>query len=351
MKKIFKIIIILVVVALLVALAIRTIKHKKMQEAQTPTAKNYAIVVDTIKPKVQEVTLTLPALAEVINDQDVAIMTKVSARVKKILPSGTKVAKGDILVKLDTTDIDALISSVSQDIKASEIALNNLLQTHKRTKELYAVKGASIEQLQQERSKIAALRAKLQSLRQKRKALKNNLTYATIKAPSSGVVSKTFASQGSIAMPGKPLLKLSAKSGQSLIVRLPANLKAKALRYEGKEVPLVALDTAFGGLKEYKAYINEQTLAVGERIGVDLVLYHDRGIVLPFDTILDRDGKSYIVEIQNNHAKPLQIHPTISASEGILVDDKELTDKHIAVAKPDLLLRLLGGASIVIKEK
>ncbi len=351
MKKIFKIIIAIVVIALLVALAIRTVKHKKMQESKTPIAKSYAIVVDTIEPKEKKVLLTLPALAEVINDSDVAIMTKVSARVRKILPSGSKVVKGDILVKLDTTDIDASISSISQDIKASEIELKNLLQTHKRTKELYAIKGASIEQLQQERSKIAATRAKLQSLLQKSKSLHNNLTYATIKAPSNGVVSKTFVSKGSIAMPGKPLLKLSAKSGQSLIVRLPANLKAKAVRYDGEEAPLLALDTALGGLKEYKAYINKQGLIVGERVGVDLVLFHDRGLLLPFDTILDRDGKSYIVEIKNNKAIPHEIHPVISAQEGILVDQKDLINKHIAVAKPDLLLKLLGGSSIVIKEK
>lgn len=350
MKKALKILIILLIVAAIVALAIRAIKHKKAAEAQIPPAKQYALVVKTMHPSDTNVTLTLPALAESTNEEDVTLAAKIAGRVLKIVKSGDRVRKGDLLVRLDTTQVDSQIRGVNDQIAAARIALRNLLQTHKRTQALYAVKGASIEQLQQEESKIAQLRAQIQGLVAKREALRNTLTYATITAPVGGVVSHTFASTGSVAMPGKPLVSVSAKRGFSLIVRLPRDIQAQAIRYRGKTYPLVALESSAHGLRAYKAYVDSDDLSSGDRVGVSVILFHGRGILLPFTAILDREGKSFVVAIEKGKATPLPIHPLLSGEEGILVSDRTLVGKRIALGQPDMLLRLLSGVTVKSEE-
>lgn len=350
MKKLIKIIITLLIVAAIVILAVKTLKKRRATEAQLPPAKTYTLIVPTFTPQKKPVTLTLPYIAESINDQDVMLTSKIPARVEMLKTSGTKVKKGDIVARLDTTDLEATIQNLDQQIRAQRIALDTLLQTHKRTQELYKVKGASIEQLQNEKAKIASLKAAIQNLRVKRKAAQHNLSYAEITAPTNGIISKTFASEGSVAMPGKPLLQISAREGTSLIVRLPDTIRPQAIRYKESILPLVALDTAFHGLKEYKAYVDDTTLNSGERVEIDVVLFQGEGIMLPFDTILDREGKSYLFEIAQNKAVPKAITIAQTGQEGVLTEDESITGKKIATGAPDILLKLLSGAPVKSEE-
>jgi biotin carboxyl carrier protein len=350
MKKIIKTIITLIIIAAIVIVAVKTLKKRRAAEAQLPAAKAYTLVVPTFTPAKKSVTLTLPYIAESLNDQDVILTTKISARVEMIKTSGTKVKKGDIVARLDTTDLKATIDNLKEQIGAQRIALNTLLQTHRRTQELYNVKGASVEQLQNENAKIASLKAAIQNLQVKLNAAKHNLSYAEISAPTNGVISKSFASSGSVAMPGKPLLQISAEKGTSLIVRLPDTIRPQAVRYKGTYLPLVALDTTFHGLREYKAYINDQSLNSHERVEIDVVLFQGEGILLPFETVLDREGKSYLFEIAQNRATPKAIAVSQIGQEGILTEDETIVGKKIAAGAPDILLKLLSGAPVKSEE-
>jgi len=145
------------VIGAIIASAIVAIKEKKKALAEIPIMKSYAMVVGTMDVKPTHTLLTLPYLATIKSDKSVVLSSRIAARVSMIKKSGDRVNQGDLLVQLDTEEMVA-------NINAGEIALNNLLKTHKRTKSLYRVKGASLEQLQKEESNIAMLQAKLQTL-------------------------------------------------------------------------------------------------------------------------------------------------------------------------------------------
>jgi RND family efflux transporter MFP subunit len=335
MKKLLKIVMILVAIALLVLLGMKAVKNKKAREASAPAAKIYPVVVQAMTPEVSNVTLTLPYLAESINEMDVTISSRIASRVESIKKSGERVVAGDVVARLDTTDLTAKIG-------AEKISLANLMRSHKRTQALYKVKGASIEQLQKEQTAIASLRASL-------KGLKNQLSYATLTAPISGVIAKSLAAEGDIAMPGKPLVHISAKKGFSLLIRTPEEISPKAVIYNNKEYKLDALNSTFNGLKEYKAYVNTEGLTSGDRVEVDVIVFEGNGIKLPFDAVLNREGKSYVLLAEGNRAIPREVHIIQSAQAGLVVSDK-LEGKKIIVAKPDILLRLVSGYALKIKE-
>jgi len=333
--KFIKLIVILLVIAAIVIGGMKLIKAKRAKEAQTPVAKVYSLVVKTMHPSASQVQLSLPYLAQVENEKNVALSARMAARVLQIKKSGQKVHKGEVLAKLDTAELHA-------NMKALKISLENLLKTHKRTQALYRVKGASIEQLQKEESGIASLKAKME-------ALKNQLSYATLISPLSGVIAKSFVSEGSIAMPGKPLLSISADTGFSLLVRLPDGTDAKGIVFEGKKYAIGALGSTFHGLHEYKAVIDEGNLSTGETVDVDVVLFDNNAVKLPFDAILDRDGKHYIFIAQEHKAVAKEVHIVQKGQEGVVVKE-DLEGENIIVAKPDILLKLLSGIAIKVKE-
>ena len=350
MKKIVKIIIAIVVVALLIVAAVKTVKAKKAAEAKIPVAKTYPIVAKSYTPKLAHVRLTLPYLAVVGNDADIVVSSRIAGRVEWIKKSGSRVKKGEEIARLDTTDIEGNIQSTRAEIEAARISLSNLLRTHKRTKELLAVGGASIEQSQKESTMIAAARAKIDALREKLKALQNNLSYAQIKAVTDGVVSKTFASEGAMAMPGKPLLQIAAQGKTNyLLMRIPGSVPVKGVLFHGKRYDVQPLGSTFNGLPEYKVYVDDTALTSGDRVEASVVVFDGEGIRLPFDAVLNRDDADYVLKVAGDHAEPFKVHIVQSGEEGLVVQEN-IADQKLVLAKPDILLRLTSGYALRIKE-
>lgn len=349
MNKYIKITVGIVITAGLVAGGVKALKNAKAKDAAQPIAKIYPIVASTFSPKLKKVRLTLPYLAEVANDKDVKLAPRIAARIVSIVPSGKSVKKGDVLAQLDTTNIKSTLESLKHQIEAAIIGLKNLTQTHERTVELLKIKGASIEQSQKESTLIAQAESKLSALKQKEIALKNNLSYARIVAPVDGVISKTYANQGALSAPSHPLVAISSKNGFYLMLRVPTDLSVQGVLLDAIEYKAMPLGSTFHGLAEYKVYTDDTQLISGDRIQVDVITYNQKGIALPFDTLLNRNGKSFVLVVKENYAEAKEVHIIQNAEQGVVVSDN-IEGEKIVVAKPDILLKLLSGYMLSIKE-
>ncbi|WP_458700448.1 efflux RND transporter periplasmic adaptor subunit [Sulfurospirillum sp. 1307] len=357
MKKFITYILVLLVLGGMVIGGMKIIQSKKAADAKNKPAKEYEIVVKTFTPKISQTMLTLPFLATTKSNDDVKISSKIPARIEYIVKSGKNVKKGDVIVKLDDKDfqikLEALnlnMKSLKSQLNSKNIALQNLLKIHKRTEELLKVRGASKEQFDKETTNIEALKAgiktleyKIKELNANKNSIKNMLSYTKVLAPVSGVVTN-MANVGDVAMPGHPLVSISADSNSYLLVRLPSDVKAKELIYNGKKVKLSPLNTTFNGLLEYLANIDE-SLAANQRVEVDVVVYDDMGYKLPIDTVLNRDGKSYVLTINGNKASAKLVNIVSAGEQGVVVTGVDSNDK-LVVAKPDILLKLLSGISV-----
>jgi len=349
MNKYIKISIALVVAAGLGVAGVKKIKEARAHDANLPQPKIYPIVAKVMQPKVAPVTLTLPYLAEVANDKDVKLASRIAARIQKIKTSGSRVKKGDVIVQLDTTTIRSSLQSIQEQIEATKIALANLEATHKRTLELLKVQGASIEESQKETTMIANTQARFNGLKQKEIELQNNLSYAKIVSPVNGVISKTFVSRGSISAPGRPLVAISSKNGFYLMVRVPTDLPIRGVRFENKFYSATPLNTTFHGLAEYKVYTGNAHLVSGDRVQVDVVVFNQKATLLPFDALLNKNGKSFVLVVNGKHADAQEVNIIQSAQQGVVIS-QNLKGKKIVVAKPDILLKLTSGYALKVEE-
>lgn len=349
MNKYVKIGLSIAVIAALGVAGVKKVKEARAADAKIPKAKVYPIVVKSMTPKVVDAKLSLPYLAEVQNDKDVMLSSRIAARIIDIKKSGTSVKKGEVIARLDTTTIKSNLKNIENQISAANVALENLKATHKRTTELLKVQGASIEQSQKEATMIATTEAKIAGLKQKEIELKNNLSYALITSPVDGVIAKTMGSQGAMSMPGKPIAQISAKNGFYLRVRVPTDINIKGVHFNGKDYPAIALGSTFHGLAEYKVYTQDSKLTSGDRVEVDVITYKGKGLLLPLDALLNRNGKSYVLVINGKKAEAKEVHIVQSAEQGVIVSDSFNGEK-IVIAKPDILLKLASGYALETQE-
>ncbi len=356
MKKIIWIIIAI----LLIGGGVVVLKKKKQAMALIPPMKVYHQIVSVATPKTENITLTLPALAQVQSDLDVELSSKLSARITSMVKSGDVVKKGQIVVTLDHDELLAKkeaiklqMLSLEADITAREIGLDNMISTHKRTKELLDVRGASIEQYDSERGKIASMKAGLQGLtgqkgilEQNNKELSNLLSYAVIVSPIDGMVSATSANVGVIAMPGKPLLSIQAKDGKYLLIRSADDIVPQQVIFEKQSYPLVVLNHTYRGLDEYRADVKTGSNS-GERLPVRLVIYQGGGTMIPPSALLQKEGQRFCFVPDGERARPVMVKVVASGTEGVVVEG--VTAEKVITAKPDILLKLLAGVPVKIQ--
>jgi len=337
-------------ILLIVALGIFAIKHAQNRNESAPVAKTYSMTVSTFTPKLEEVKLTLPYLAIVQNDQDVIVSSKIAARIQYLTASSTTVSKGQVIVSLDNTSIESGIQSLESQISATKTALKNFQSTHKRTLELLAVKGASIEQSEMEESRIAETEGKLETLNQSLSDVKNNSSYASLVSPVLGIVSKTMLNAGDMAMPGQPIAIISSSTGSYLKLSVPADLVISGVTINNKYYKTVSLNSTFNSLAEYKVLDTNLGLMTGERVEVNVEVFNGKAVKLPFDAILNRSGKNYVFIKESEKAIPTEIAIIQSGEDGVVISNNEIAGKEIIVAKQDVLLKLLSGVSLKTKE-
>lgn len=360
--KLNKKIITAIIVGLLIATAIIVIKNKKTALSEIPSMKAYALVVDTMKVQTKKEHLALPYLATIMSDKSVKLASRVASRVIEIAKSGTEVKKGDIVAKLDDRDlqdkkytIELEIDSTKTALSAKKIALNNARATHQRTLKLLRVKGASIEMSQREESTIKGLESAVRSLQNKIKILNTNLSeietalsYSILKSPQNGRVSKTFVNAGEMAMPGKALLNIEDEKGKYLLIRTADRAHAKICIFDKKSYAMRALNSTFNGLNEYRVNI-VTTRDNGERVEISLLTYKGRGMKVPFSALLQKDGKNFVFVVQGRQTKALEVKIVARGENAVIIDGLK-EKQEIVLAKPDILLQLLAGKPISVKQ-
>ena len=82
---------------------------------------------------------------------------------------------------------------------------------------------------------------------------------------------------------------------------------------------------------------------------MSVVVLQHKGILLPFDALLNRDGKSYVLLVKGKKAELKEVHIVQSAEQGVVVSEN-LEGMQIVLAKPDILLKLTSGYALKVEE-
>ena len=137
------------------------------------------------------------------------VASRLSASINEIhVNPGDRVEKGQLLAALDDREIQAQLRETEAAAAGIEADLAVRSREYTRYKRMIAEKAVTKEAFDQVEGAYQMTQAQLRRANEQIKRVKVMLTYAQIKAQTSGIVADRYLDPGDLAVPGTPLLTL-----------------------------------------------------------------------------------------------------------------------------------------------
>ncbi len=311
--------------------------------------------IKSFSPHDGKVSITSHVTAIIKEEGDANLTAPFDSKVLSVLAVGTKVKTGDVVVHLDDQallarkkSLDDGIAGITDRKKTKLKLLEEKRQSHAKTLH----KKGTEERAKLEEERIELLKTDIAAIKTKKEQMEGNLTevtkqlaLTTVRAAKEGVVTGMFTKVGDNVTATKPLASVRADQRNYWSISVKTKALVKALLYDNHQLELHFLQTV-KGMDEYQATFPTNP-APKERTDVKILAYSGKGIHLPSKAVLFHEGKAYVLVLQGDHVQPQEITIIAQGDEGVAAS-KAPTSGELAVAKPDVLLKLFNGASFIV---
>ncbi|HYA36098.1 MAG TPA: efflux RND transporter periplasmic adaptor subunit [Candidatus Binataceae bacterium] len=213
----------------------------------------------TQNPDARTATVTrekLPIVREVIGSIQSRIpvdaSSRIAARVMQVrVRAGDRVKPGDLLVELDTSDVNAQVAAARGDLSAAQAELNRTQADQKKFSSLYSRGSVTERERDAADAAYQAAQGRMAQAQAAVAAAQGAIDYASVRSTVNGIVVERMVEPGDMAMPGKPLVKLYDESALRAELEVPED----AVRTLTLGTPLDVCVDATG--KQYRTAIDE----------------------------------------------------------------------------------------------
>jgi RND family efflux transporter MFP subunit len=258
--------------------------HGRPQEAA-------AVSVEVAEARLQ----ALPEVYEAMGTVEARVAATVAAKVMALVDEvrvrpGAIVESGDVLARLDDRDLRAEFARARSDYERYRALLDK-----------QAVTPAEFDAVQS-RYRVAEVA----------------LSYASVKAPFSGIVADKFVDAGDMAAPGKPLFLIEQRGSFRLVASVPERLREKVGLGTGLEVAIdstgevcpatvgevvPAADPTSRSVTFKADLACEQPLQSGTFGRARLVTGQREGIAVPAEAIHHRGQLTFVYVVEGGRAR------------------------------------------------
>lgn len=191
-------------VALAFAAAACGAPEPELEQAEPPRV---AGTVYTVSDTTLRATFDASGVAAPL--QQATLSTKVMGTVTAVLVhEGDAVRAGQLLVRIDARELGAKSAQVAASVAEAEAMQRDATTQAGRIRALYADSAATRAQLDAVETGLARAEAGLRNARAAAAELAAVSSYAEIRAPFPGLVTKRFVDPGAFAAPGAPLVAM-----------------------------------------------------------------------------------------------------------------------------------------------
>ena len=134
---------------------------------------------------------------------------------------GDKVQKGQLLVAINNSELQARSSQVSAGIAEANAAFVSAQKNYKRFQNLFADNSATKKELDDVTANFEMAKARLQSAQQMKNEVNSQFAYTNITAPFAGVVTAKSVEVGDMANPGQTLISVEAPGDFEVMATVP----------------------------------------------------------------------------------------------------------------------------------
>ena len=338
---------------------------KKTESPPVPVTADKAVARDI------PVTLQVVGRAEAF--ESVAMKSRVDGQVDAVLfTEGQHVNQGDVLIRLDPTDFATRLQQAEATAARDEALIAKMRADTARYTALKERNFVSEEKVNDIRTNEAAAAANLRASKAAVEVARLQLSYATIRAPITGIVGSRLVFPGSavkandvtvavvnrvrpllvsFAVPEKHLPQLRAARQAGTLKVDVTQTGDTSQRFEGT-VRFIdnAVDTSTGTILLKAELPNrDETLTPGQFLNVSLLLDTLRqAVTVPSRAVQQGADGNFLYAVKDDSSVQMRRVETLASEEdvtavrgAIQIDETIVTDGH---------LRLTPGAKVRVKE-
>ena len=187
-----------------------------------------------------EQTYAAEGVVEAVKQSTVA--AQISGRVVAVnFDVGDRVQKGQVIVRIDPTEVNQAYAASQAQIAQADATLRNAKAQFERTQRLVERKFVSDAALDKAQADYLAAQAQRAAAEAGGGQATATRSYASVIAPYSGVVSARHVELGEIAVPGKPLMTGFDPGGLRVTASLPQSQLDSVRKFGGASVEFPAL--------------------------------------------------------------------------------------------------------------
>ncbi len=161
--------------------------------------------------------------------------------------TGQKVSKGQLLVTVNNTDLQAKRAQAEAGITQAAAGYNSAKKDYDRFVILLGQKSASQKEMDNVSTQFEMAKAGLEAAKQMKNEVMAQFSYANITAPFSGTVTSTLAKEGDMANPGVPLMTLEGNTKLQAIVMVSESEISQIKNGMAADILVKSLDKSFKG--------------------------------------------------------------------------------------------------------
>lgn len=156
---------------------------------------------------------------------EAAVASKLLARVTEVrVKAGQSVAAGEVLVRLDDSDLQPRLKQAEAAVAAAKVAREKADKDYERGQELMPSGGISKEDFDHRDKARRSTEAEFERAENMLREAQVLLEYATIRSPITGIVVDKRVEAGDTASPGQVLLTLYNPRRMQMVVTVPESL-------------------------------------------------------------------------------------------------------------------------------
>lgn len=172
-----------------------------------------------------KVPVTETAVGTVRAVHEATIGSKLLARVLEVnMKAGQQVATGDVLVRLDDSDLRPKLQQAQAAVRAAEAANELAIADEKRYAALVKTHAISQQEYEKAQTHRRGTEADLRRLAETVNELEATLAWATVRSPLTGTVIDKKVEVGDLVSPGQPLATLFDPTRMQLVANVRESL-------------------------------------------------------------------------------------------------------------------------------
>jgi len=370
-KRILHYLIAMLILVALVAGGIMLHKKRALEIARIPAEPVTPWALHVAMVSAKPVDSGFPALAMVSTREEVTIMPRISGRILEMGPrEGVRIKAGNLLVHIDTRELEDTINSLNAQYTAAQAEAKRTSDELVREKKLLRDGGSNESAVETRHTAFIAAKQKVSSLKYEMNSLLVRKGYGRINAPTDGIIAKRLAEPGDMAVPGRPLYKITASTGALARVELPQSILHEVhpgtpmvLSHNGEQLTFPidrifpTVDARALGIAEADLDKIPFDLPSGGRIACRIILKQvNVGIQVPYGSLLCGEDRQqcllFKVVRQNNKdiLKRLPVTVKLRGHDGIAVEGGLAVDDSVIVAHESVLFQLKDGDPVTIAQ-